>query len=78
MHCSLEVFQSAGFSFTLSVTGKDLLVHPVTEEGARGVTAYLPGHGEVGASTMPSFSFQAFLLLLSNFSQYFMQSLKQT
>ncbi|XP_031443041.1 neutral alpha-glucosidase AB isoform X2 [Clupea harengus] len=27
--------------------GKDLLVHPVTEEGARGVTAYLPGHGEV-------------------------------
>ncbi|KAM3866502.1 neutral alpha-glucosidase AB [Diretmus argenteus] len=27
--------------------GKDLLVHPVTEEGARGVTAYLPGKGEV-------------------------------
>ncbi|KAL0973871.1 hypothetical protein UPYG_G00212250 [Umbra pygmaea] len=27
--------------------GKDLLVHPVTEEGARGVTAYLPGNGEV-------------------------------
>ncbi|XP_076148441.1 neutral alpha-glucosidase AB isoform X1 [Alosa pseudoharengus] len=27
--------------------GKDLLVHPVTEEGSRGVTAYLPGHGEV-------------------------------
>ncbi|KAM6953642.1 neutral alpha-glucosidase AB [Aplochiton taeniatus] len=27
--------------------GKDLLVHPVTEEGARGITAYLPGKGEV-------------------------------
>ncbi|XP_048884257.1 neutral alpha-glucosidase AB [Brienomyrus brachyistius] len=27
--------------------GRDLLVHPVTEEGARGVTAYLPGRGEV-------------------------------
>uniref|UniRef100_A0A674D350 Glucosidase II alpha subunit n=1 Tax=Salmo trutta TaxID=8032 RepID=A0A674D350_SALTR len=27
--------------------GEDLLVHPVTEEGARGVTAYLPGKGEV-------------------------------
>uniref|UniRef100_A0A3B4EFU1 Neutral alpha-glucosidase AB n=1 Tax=Pygocentrus nattereri TaxID=42514 RepID=A0A3B4EFU1_PYGNA len=27
--------------------GQDLLVHPVTEEGARGVTAYLPGQGEV-------------------------------
>uniref|UniRef100_A0A7N8XNK6 Glucosidase II alpha subunit b n=1 Tax=Mastacembelus armatus TaxID=205130 RepID=A0A7N8XNK6_9TELE len=26
---------------------KDLLVHPVTEEGARGVTAYLPGKEEV-------------------------------
>uniref|UniRef100_A0A672TFJ0 Glucosidase II alpha subunit n=1 Tax=Sinocyclocheilus grahami TaxID=75366 RepID=A0A672TFJ0_SINGR len=27
--------------------GRDLLVHPVTEEGSRGVTAYLPGAGEV-------------------------------
>uniref|UniRef100_A0A8C4ESV7 Glucosidase II alpha subunit b n=2 Tax=Dicentrarchus labrax TaxID=13489 RepID=A0A8C4ESV7_DICLA len=27
--------------------GRDLLVHPVTEEGARGVTAYLPGKDEV-------------------------------
>uniref|UniRef100_A0A4W5NHU4 Glucosidase II alpha subunit n=1 Tax=Hucho hucho TaxID=62062 RepID=A0A4W5NHU4_9TELE len=27
--------------------GEDLLVHPVTEEGARGLTAYLPGKGEV-------------------------------
>uniref|UniRef100_A0A8B9KLQ8 Neutral alpha-glucosidase AB n=1 Tax=Astyanax mexicanus TaxID=7994 RepID=A0A8B9KLQ8_ASTMX len=27
--------------------GRDLLVHTVTEEGARGVTAYLPGLGEV-------------------------------
>lgn len=27
--------------------GSDLLVHPVTEEGARGVTAYLPGKDEV-------------------------------
>uniref|UniRef100_A0A3Q3VXJ5 Neutral alpha-glucosidase AB n=1 Tax=Mola mola TaxID=94237 RepID=A0A3Q3VXJ5_MOLML len=27
--------------------GKDLLVHPVTEEGAQGVTAYLPGKDEV-------------------------------
>ncbi|XP_055368276.1 neutral alpha-glucosidase AB isoform X3 [Betta splendens] len=27
--------------------GKDLLVHPVTEEGARGVTAFLPGKHEV-------------------------------
>uniref|UniRef100_A0AAQ4QDJ3 Neutral alpha-glucosidase AB n=1 Tax=Gasterosteus aculeatus aculeatus TaxID=481459 RepID=A0AAQ4QDJ3_GASAC len=27
--------------------GKDLLVHPVTEEGARGVTAYLPGKDQV-------------------------------
>ncbi len=27
--------------------GKDLLVHPVTDEGAAGVTAYLPGKGEV-------------------------------
>ncbi|KAM4733138.1 neutral alpha-glucosidase AB isoform 4-T4 [Anableps anableps] len=26
--------------------GRDLLVHPVTEEGARGVTAYLPGKDE--------------------------------
>lgn len=28
-------------------TGKDLLVHPVTEEGATSVTAYLPGKDEV-------------------------------
>ncbi|XP_076130945.1 neutral alpha-glucosidase AB-like isoform X1 [Alosa pseudoharengus] len=27
--------------------GKDLLVHPVTDEGSRGVTAHLPGEGEV-------------------------------
>uniref|UniRef100_A0A671KPU6 Neutral alpha-glucosidase AB-like n=1 Tax=Sinocyclocheilus anshuiensis TaxID=1608454 RepID=A0A671KPU6_9TELE len=27
--------------------GKDLLVHPVTDEGATAVTAYLPGKGEV-------------------------------
>ncbi|KAG7464514.1 hypothetical protein MATL_G00166420 [Megalops atlanticus] len=27
--------------------GRDLLVHPVTDEGARGVTAYLPGSTEV-------------------------------
>uniref|UniRef100_A0AAR2LD17 Neutral alpha-glucosidase AB n=1 Tax=Pygocentrus nattereri TaxID=42514 RepID=A0AAR2LD17_PYGNA len=27
--------------------GKDLLVHPVTDEGAKGVTAYLPGKGEI-------------------------------
>ncbi|XP_050965045.1 neutral alpha-glucosidase AB isoform X2 [Labeo rohita] len=27
--------------------GKDLLVHPVTDEAATGVTAYLPGKGEV-------------------------------
>ncbi|KAJ0002884.1 hypothetical protein NQD34_008033 [Periophthalmus magnuspinnatus] len=27
--------------------GKDLLVHPVTEEGSRGVTAYLPGKDDV-------------------------------
>ncbi|XP_061900190.1 neutral alpha-glucosidase AB isoform X3 [Entelurus aequoreus] len=27
--------------------GRDLLVHPVTEEGAHGVTAYLPGKEEV-------------------------------
>uniref|UniRef100_A0A674C7C5 Neutral alpha-glucosidase AB n=1 Tax=Salmo trutta TaxID=8032 RepID=A0A674C7C5_SALTR len=27
--------------------GKDLLVHPVTDEGSSGVTAYLPGNGEV-------------------------------
>ncbi|XP_073676318.1 neutral alpha-glucosidase AB [Garra rufa] len=27
--------------------GSDLLAHPVTEEGSRGVTAYLPGAGEV-------------------------------
>ncbi|XP_062332050.1 neutral alpha-glucosidase AB isoform X3 [Osmerus eperlanus] len=27
--------------------GRDLLVHPVTDEGSRGVTAYLPGKGEV-------------------------------
>ncbi|KAK7165461.1 hypothetical protein R3I94_003729 [Phoxinus phoxinus] len=27
--------------------GKDLLVHPVTDEGATGVTAFLPGKGEV-------------------------------
>ncbi|XP_072293814.1 neutral alpha-glucosidase AB isoform X2 [Eucyclogobius newberryi] len=27
--------------------GKDLLVHPVTEEGSRGVTAYLPGKDNV-------------------------------
>uniref|UniRef100_A0A665XF44 Neutral alpha-glucosidase AB n=1 Tax=Echeneis naucrates TaxID=173247 RepID=A0A665XF44_ECHNA len=37
-------------TFTLDdefLIGKDLLVHPVTEEGARGVTAYLPGKDEV-------------------------------
>lgn len=28
-------------------TGKDLLVHPVTEEGVTSVTAYLPGKDEV-------------------------------
>ncbi|XP_066574973.1 neutral alpha-glucosidase AB isoform X2 [Amia ocellicauda] len=27
--------------------GRDMLVHPVTEEGSRSVTAYLPGKGEV-------------------------------
>lgn len=27
--------------------GRDLLVHPVTEEGATSVTAYLPGKDEV-------------------------------
>lgn len=27
--------------------GKDLLIHPVTEEGSRGVTAYLPGKDEI-------------------------------
>uniref|UniRef100_A0A3P8YJ94 Neutral alpha-glucosidase AB n=1 Tax=Esox lucius TaxID=8010 RepID=A0A3P8YJ94_ESOLU len=27
--------------------GRDLLVHPVTDEGSRGVTVYLPGNGEV-------------------------------
>ncbi|KAI5615625.1 hypothetical protein C0J50_0306, partial [Silurus asotus] len=27
--------------------GKDLLVHPVTDEGAKSITAYLPGKGEV-------------------------------
>lgn len=31
----------------LLFSGKHLLVHPVTEEGARGVTAYLPGTGDV-------------------------------
>lgn len=31
----------------LNAAGRDLLVHPVTEEGARGVTAYLPGKDEV-------------------------------
>ncbi len=31
----------------LNSAGRDLLVHPVTEEGARGVTAYLPGKDEV-------------------------------
>lgn len=31
--------------------GKDLLVHPVTDEGSRGVTAYLPGNGEVSLCT---------------------------
>lgn len=30
-----------------SASGRDLLVHPVVEEGARGVTAYLPGKDEV-------------------------------
>lgn len=30
-------------------TGKDILVHPVTEEGATSVTAYLPGKDEVSA-----------------------------
>ena len=29
-------------------SGRDLLVHPVTDEGSRGVTAYLPGKGEMG------------------------------
>jgi hypothetical protein len=37
-------------SFNPAVSGRDLLVHPVTEEGARGVTAYLPGKGEVSLS----------------------------
>lgn len=35
-----------------SAAGRDLLAHPVTEEGAKGVTAYLPGKDEVrGGST---------------------------
>uniref|UniRef100_A0A8C8DYL4 Glucosidase II alpha subunit b n=1 Tax=Oryzias sinensis TaxID=183150 RepID=A0A8C8DYL4_9TELE len=37
--------------------GQNLLVHPVTEEGARGVTAYLPGKEEVllsGLTSTPS------------------------
>lgn len=29
--------------FHFFAAGRDLLVHPVTEEGAKGVTAYLPG-----------------------------------
>uniref|UniRef100_A0A8C9WMN5 Glucosidase II alpha subunit n=1 Tax=Scleropages formosus TaxID=113540 RepID=A0A8C9WMN5_SCLFO len=36
--------------------GRDLLVHPVTEEGARGITAYLPGQGEVSDILHFSFS----------------------
>uniref|UniRef100_A0A671WGQ9 Glucosidase II alpha subunit n=1 Tax=Sparus aurata TaxID=8175 RepID=A0A671WGQ9_SPAAU len=35
---------------------RDLLVHPVTEEGARGVTAYLPGKDEVRGGSYSSFS----------------------
>lgn len=42
-------------TFLVSVAGKDLLVHPVTEEGARGVTAYLPGKDEVGGRVFYSF-----------------------
>lgn len=34
----------------LLAAGKDLLVHPVTEEGATGVTAYLPGKDEVSGA----------------------------
>lgn len=34
-------------TFSLLTAGRDLLVHPVTEEGATGVTAYLPGKDEV-------------------------------
>lgn len=34
-------------TFLFSAAGRDLLVHPVTEEGATGVTAYLPGKDEV-------------------------------
>lgn len=34
-------------TFFVLAAGRDLLVHPVTEEGASGVTAYLPGKDEV-------------------------------
>lgn len=35
------------FKKPLALIGKDLLVHPVTDEGAKNVTAYLPGKHEV-------------------------------
>uniref|UniRef100_A0AAQ5ZFN6 Glycoside hydrolase family 31 N-terminal domain-containing protein n=1 Tax=Amphiprion ocellaris TaxID=80972 RepID=A0AAQ5ZFN6_AMPOC len=38
---------SVPLMFFNSAAGRDLLVHPVTEEGARGVTAYLPGKDTV-------------------------------
>uniref|UniRef100_A0A3Q3SXD8 Glucosidase II alpha subunit b n=1 Tax=Mastacembelus armatus TaxID=205130 RepID=A0A3Q3SXD8_9TELE len=40
-------FETVPLKLLNSAAGRDLLVHPVTEEGARGVTAYLPGKEEV-------------------------------
>lgn len=36
-------------------------MHPVTDEGARGVTAYLPGKGEVRLSTFDLIAFKCYL-----------------
>uniref|UniRef100_A0A671RCZ9 Neutral alpha-glucosidase AB-like n=1 Tax=Sinocyclocheilus anshuiensis TaxID=1608454 RepID=A0A671RCZ9_9TELE len=44
--------------------GKDLLVHPVTDEGATGVTAYLPGKGEVMSKSCFSVLYLYFLCLV--------------
>lgn len=43
--CDRHVFEIViGYNdFHFFAAGRDLLVHPVTEEGAKGVTAYLPG-----------------------------------
>ncbi|XP_043931311.1 neutral alpha-glucosidase AB-like [Protopterus annectens] len=44
---SIPMCLSLGLAGVSFCGGRALLVHPVTEQGARGVQVYLPGNGEV-------------------------------